>query len=114
MAEETTKVPGAHYSGKNKIPTVNQFLERLDKDKRDRDRQLDEHNKAAKSAATNGEAKPHVNEDARVRKNQKKVWDPTTQREVVIEDVNKETIEHAKNPVVCGRNGRPMRSVAPD
>lgn len=107
--ENTVKVPGAHYSGRNKIPTVNQFLERLDKDKKERDKQLDEERKAAQAAEASGEAQPHVNRDTGIKGSQKKVKDPTTGREVVIEDVSKETIENAKNPIVCASNGQLMR-----
>ena len=48
MSDETVHVPGQPYSGKNKIPTINQFLERLDRDKKDRDKQIDAENKPAK------------------------------------------------------------------
>lgn len=101
-ADETVKVPGAHYSGKNKIPTVNQFLERLDKDKKERDKQIDEQNKQRKnlSQQQDGDAVPHREQELAVKGSQKKVKDPTTGREIVIEDVNKETMENAKNPVV--------------
>ena len=94
--------PGGHYSGKNKIPTVNQFLERLDKDKKERDQQIDQERKQNKSHASqqNGEAVPHKEQELAVKGSQKKVKDPTTGREVVIEDVNDQTMETAKNPVV--------------
>ena len=95
--------PG-YYSGKNKIPTVNEFLAKLDKDKRDRDQKIDEQRKAQQSnqsagAATN-EATPHVNQEHGIKGTQRKVFDPTTERDVTIEDVNKETVETAKNPIV--------------
>ena len=102
MSDETVKVPGQHYSGKNKIPTVNQFLERLDKDKKERDKQIDQQQTKPKnqSQQQDGEAVPHQEQQLAVKGSQKKVTDPTTGREVVIEDVNQETMNNAKNPVV--------------
>nr|POE83353.1 meiotically up-regulated gene 190 protein [Quercus suber] len=85
--------PTGHYSGKNKIPTVNELLERLDKDKKNRDREIDEINKRKKA----GEAVPHQNE-VKTSEGQKKVKDPTTGHQVVIEDVGEETMENVKNP----------------
>ena len=35
-----------------------------------------------------------------IKGTQKKVTDPTTGRQVVIEDVNEETMENVKNPMV--------------
>ena len=102
MADETVKAPGQPYSGKNKIPTVNQFLERLDRDKKERDKQIDESAKQQPNRLqqTDGEAVPHHEQELAVKGSQKKVKDPTTGRDIVIEDVNKETMENAKNPVV--------------
>ena len=104
MADETVKVPGTHYSGQNKIPTVNQFLERLDKDKRERDKAIDEENKqktANKSKARqDGDAIPHQEQKFTVKGSQKQVKDPTTGKDVVIEDVNKDMMESVRNPMV--------------
>lgn len=105
MADETQTAPGGHYSGQNKIPTVNQFLERLDKDKKERDKQIDQQNrqKPNQSRQQDGDAIPHHEQNLAVKGSQKKVQDPTTGREIVIEDVNKETMENAKNPMVRHR-----------
>lgn len=97
MAEQQQHAPGGHYSGHNKIPTVNQFIERLDKDKKDRDAKIEEERKAR--AAGGGDAKPHQ-EQVRPKENQQRVRDPTTGKDVIIEDVNKDMIEASKNPVV--------------
>ena len=78
---ETVHVPGAHYSGKNKIPTVNQFLERLDRDKKDRDKAIDEQNKQQTTQSTStpnksapqqqdGDAVPHQNKELTVKGSQ--------------------------------------------
>lgn len=103
MADQQQHAPGGHYSGHNKIPTINQFIERLDKDKRERDNHLDEQRKARENAAatgkTGGDAVPHQ-ETLHPKANQKTVTDPTTGQEVIIEDVNSDMVNAAKNPVV--------------
>lgn len=91
--------PGGYYSGHNRIPNIKQFVEGLDKDKRNRDHQLEEEEKARAAAVTNGDAVPHKNEK-RLNDNQKTVHDPTTGHNVVIENVSKEYMEAARNPVV--------------
>lgn len=93
--------PGGHYSGTNKIPTINQFIEKLDRDKKERDHEIDEQRKA-RAHAGGGDAVPHKNSDLHAKENQQKVTDPTTGKEVVIEDVNDKMVESAKNPVVSG------------
>lgn len=92
--------PGGVYSGKNKIPTVGQFIERLDKNKKERDQQID----SSKGGQGGSEAVPHKNEDPKAAKGQKTVTDPTTGKQVVIEDVNDEYLERAKNPVLSVPN----------
>lgn len=92
--------PG-HYSGKNKIPTVGKFLESLDKDKKQRDQQIDQQNRPTKHAPNDSsDAKPHVEQKAGIKGTQKEVTDPTTGRQVIIEDVNKEMMKNVENPMV--------------
>jgi len=82
---------GGHYGAHNKIPTVGQLLDRLDREKKDRDREID-HNAKAQGI-------PHKNarQDAKL---QKTVTDPTTGKEVVIADVDKTYMENAKNNII--------------
>lgn len=102
---ETVHKPGGFYSGQNKIPTINEFVSRLDRDKKNRDREIDEARQQQKkqggrhAAQVDGEAKPHENE-LHVGKNQKKVRDPTSGRDIVIEDFGKEAMGRADNPTV--------------
>ncbi|KAK3650910.1 hypothetical protein LTR56_005961 [Elasticomyces elasticus] len=110
MGDNTVHRPGAPYSGKNKIPTVNQLLERLDGDKKERDRQIDEQKKAAKaqgqstaSAGADG-VSAHHNKAATPKEGQKRVTDPVTGKEVVIEDANQGMMDAAKNPVLSVPN----------
>ncbi|KAI5370533.1 putative C2 domain, synaptotagmin-like mitochondrial-lipid-binding domain, C2 domain superfamily [Septoria linicola] len=85
--------PGGVYSGKNKIPTVGQFIERLDKDKKDRDKQIDQ----GKAVGGGTEPRPHKNEKKEANAGQT-VTDPTTGKQVVIEDVNDAFRERAIHP----------------
>lgn len=100
--------PGGHYSGHNPIPTVKQFVENLDRDKKNRDKEIDERAKAAKAqTGTTGTSKKtsaqdgvedHKVQSKTVEGTEKTVTDPTTGREVVIADVNKDMIDEVENP----------------
>lgn len=109
----TQQAPKGHYSGHNRIPTINQFIENLDRDKKERDRQIDEANKAKAAAqqGQQGDAQPHQAQQYVKSGSQKKVTDPTTGKEIIIEDVNKEMMENVKNPKVCNR-ARNLESLA--
>jgi hypothetical protein len=97
MAEQQQqRAPGGHYSGANPVPTVKKFIENLDKDKKERDRKLDEQAAASKS----GDAVPHKPTKMGVEGTQQTVTDPTTGKQVVIEDVSDKMMESVKNPTV--------------
>ena len=81
---------GKPWSGNNPIPNVKQFIDSLDKDKAERDRNID-----AQSKPGDG-IKPHKN-DTRVS-NGKTVTDPTTGNQVVIENVGKDYMKAVKDP----------------
>ncbi|KAF2839541.1 hypothetical protein M501DRAFT_719156 [Patellaria atrata CBS 101060] len=89
--------PG-HYSGANPVPTVKKFIENLDKDKRHRDEEIDRAERESKLGGT--EVRPHKPTKAGVEGTRKKVTDPTTGKQVVIEDVNKEMIKQVENPTL--------------
>lgn len=74
-------------------------MEGLDKDKHDRDAQLDQQNKASQGNK-NSDARPHEHHDYAVQGTQKEVFDPVTQQNAVIENVNKEMMENVKDPTV--------------
>ena len=93
-------MPGGHYSGANPVPTVKKFIESLDKDKRERDRKIDEDYAAQKNAASAGDAVPHKPQKMGVSGTQKTVTDPTTGNQVVIEDVDKAMMKRVENPTV--------------
>ena len=99
------KAGGAgHWSGQNKIPTVNQFLQGLDKDKKERDRQIDGQKKAQQAQLGGNDVKAHKNEKVEQSSSQQTVTDPVTGKQVTIEDVNKGFIEKSQNPVLSVPN----------
>ncbi|KAK4987714.1 hypothetical protein LTR66_002656 [Elasticomyces elasticus] len=96
--------PGGHYSGTNRIPNIKEFVERLDRDKSERDRLIDEQRKAALQAGNRGDAVPHKPTHAGVEGTKKTVTDPTTGRQVMIEDVNKDMVKSSQNPMLSVPN----------
>jgi hypothetical protein len=101
MADMQSHGPGGHYSGRNKIPTINEFISKLDGDKKERDRQIDEQRKAE----ARGDAVPHRPQESKLEAKE----DPTTGKTVVIEDVNQEMVDASKNPVVSEAMGTRLR-----
>lgn len=100
--------PGGHYSGRNPIPTVQKFIENLDKDKKERDARLAE---AQKQAHANGP--PKAGADVKEHKEgkpkgvpgtKKTVTDPTTGNEVEIEDVDAEFMKTVEHPTLSVPN----------
>ena len=101
MAHQHQAAPGGHYSGHNPIPTVKQFIENLDKDKKERDREIDEQAKSPKAgqkATTAGGAQPHKMQKRSEDGTEKTVTDPTTGNQVTIADVNKDMMGEVENP----------------
>ena len=92
MADQQQQTaPAGHYSGTNKIPTVQKFIENLDKGKHDRDARIDEAQKEK-----NQSAQAHIPNPK--GKNQREATDPVTGKEVIIEDSTKEMYKHVTNP----------------
>ncbi|GAB7362495.1 hypothetical protein MBLNU230_g2816t1 [Neophaeotheca triangularis] len=103
--QQQQHAPGGHYSGKNKIPTVNEFVSRLDKQKQQRDKEIDKAKAAGKyETESGGKVVPHEAESKGVEGTQKRVTDPTTGHEVVIEDVKKDTLDQVDNPILSVPN----------
>lgn len=82
---------GQHYSARNKIPNIHEFVAQLDKEKRERDAAIEaedkQHNKIERHAQKqpSGESKDHV-PSKKERKKTKTVRDPVTGKDVEIED----------------------------
>lgn len=112
MSNQDQKVgPGGHYSGKNRIPNIKQFVESLDRDKAERDKQIREREKAKEGDGI----KPHVSETKGEAGTQKTVTDPTTGNEVVIENVNEDFMKAVENPQITVPNanlGQPTVSIS--
>jgi hypothetical protein len=132
MADQQKTGPGGHYSGHNPIPTVKQFIENLDKDKKNRDAELDQQAAAGKTpqgpvtakpsvpgASGGGGAQPHQMQKRSVDGTEKTVTDPVTGNQVTISDVDKAMMSEVDNPhlvipnanlqksTVCGRQVTP-------
>lgn len=98
MAQQQ-RAPGGHYSGANPIPTIQNFVESLDRDKKDRDKRIDEERRK-KLQQTQADATPHKPTDAAKSGTRQTVTDPTTGHEVVIEDVSKDFMKASEDPKV--------------
>jgi hypothetical protein len=106
MSNDHKKGPGGHYSGANPIPNIQRFVESLDKDKKQRDAKINEQMKAGQSDVT-----PHKQgQPTGVEGTRKTVTDPTTGRQVQIEDVNANFMKAVDNPQV-GITCSPYRSI---
>ncbi|KAH3910366.1 hypothetical protein HBI56_076410 [Parastagonospora nodorum] len=115
MASQQQHAPGGHYSGHNPIPTVKQFIENLDKDKAERDRQIDQQAREGKGqtpgqkglatstgrdvTASSG-AEPHKMQKRSVEGTEQTVTDPVTGNQVTISDVDKSMMDEVENPHV--------------
>ncbi|GLI75402.1 hypothetical protein PoHVEF18_003656 [Penicillium ochrochloron] len=116
---------GEHWSGANPIPTVQKFVERLDVEKKERDLRIDEENKARKQRAAlkqheqyksgrpnDGSQADVMAHEARevAQANVRMVTDPTTGKEIGVEDQDPSSMEAVKNPKLTVPNanlGRP-------
>lgn len=111
MSTTNKSAPGGHYSGKNPIPNIQKFVEGLDKDKKERDAKINEQAKA--KPTTSPEVKDHQNgQPTGVEGSRKTVTDPTTGREVQIEDVNADFMKAVENPQVMSI-GSSFRDLTP-
>jgi hypothetical protein len=87
-----------HYSGHNRVPNIQEFVERLDRQKRARDAAIDAELKSSK--VNGGDAKDHKADSKRKKRHTRTVRDPVTGRDVEIEDANMDFKEVVDNPVV--------------
>jgi hypothetical protein len=76
--------PGQPYSGRNKIPNIQEFMAQLDSEKKQRDAAIDDELKHNKQG---NEIKDHKNEKKAAKKDTRTVRDPVTGKDVDIEDV---------------------------
>lgn len=86
---------GKPWSGANPIPNIQQFVSNLDKGKKDRDAEIDAR---TGKRTTGGDVVAHQNE--KPSGNLKTVTDPTTGKDVQIEDVGKDFMKQVEDPMV--------------
>ena len=98
---------GKPWSGANPIPNIQQFVEGLDRDKRERDRQIDEANKQRQA---DGVPVAHKNEKPSTVG--KTVTDPTTGNQVIIEDFGKDLMKEVDDPMVRWDRGKVEKQLA--
>jgi hypothetical protein len=89
--------PGEPYSGRNKVPNIQEFMARLDSEKKERDAAIDQDLKRNKQA---GETRDHANEARPSRHDTRTVRDPVTGKDVSIRDVKLDYKEAVENPQV--------------
>jgi hypothetical protein len=95
------KGPGGHYSGTNPIPNIQRFIQNLDADKAERDRKINEEVQG-KNTKNDSEVQDHKEgQPVGISGTRKTVTDPTTGRQVEIEDVNADFMESVDNPQVA-------------
>lgn len=99
----TQKKPGGYWSAENPIPTIQQFMENLDKDKKNRDKEIDQHAKAQpRDMRHHGQEQPAEpglqTAPPSKGKSRRVVTDPTTGKEVEIDDVGERFLKQAEAP----------------
>ncbi|KAM3065316.1 hypothetical protein ACMFMF_011254 [Clarireedia jacksonii] len=110
MSNDHKKGPGGHYSGANPIPNIQRFVQNLDSEKALRDARIDENrsqqqnHQGADHEKDSEEGQPHG-----VSGTRKTVTDPTTGKDVVIEDVNADFMKSVDDPQLSVPNANLMK-----
>lgn len=97
-AQETVVPSGQHYSGANRIPNIKQFMEKLDRDKKDRDAQIDQQSNQQKKSPS--EVQAHQSSSQKQGKNRRTVRDPVTGKDVEIDDIDGSMMKEVQDPHV--------------
>ncbi|KAJ5716958.1 hypothetical protein N7488_002604 [Penicillium malachiteum] len=109
---------GEHWSGANPVPTVQKFIENLDYEKKERDRRIDEENRLKTEQTRRKQwedtrGKQHVADQGDVythkarevsKAKMRTVTDPTTGKEIGVEDQDETSMESVKNPMLTVPN----------
>lgn len=91
-----TVVPSTkNYSGRNRIPNIKQFVENLDKEKKERDTKIDQEQQ---QRGPGNEATQHQPAARKVGKNRRTVRDPVTGRDVEIDDADESIMKLGEDP----------------
>jgi hypothetical protein len=88
--QQAQHAPGGHYSGANPVPTIKEFMEKLDVTKKDRDKNIDDEAVPPKERTQEPKLK--------VGKGQKVVTDPVTGAEVGIENSKRSMVKEVDDP----------------
>lgn len=94
---ETVVPSSKNYSGRNRIPNIKQFVEGLDRDKKERDAKIDAQQQ---KYGQTSEAVQHPSAPRKVGKNRRTVRDPVTGRDVEIDDADESIMKAGENPTV--------------
>lgn len=89
---------GQHYSGRNRVPNIHEFMEQLDKEKKERDAEIDgqlKQNKAHK------EVRDHKNDHQAKKEKSRTVRDPVTGKDVEIRDTKLSYEDAVDDAQVC-------------
>ncbi|PHH88585.1 hypothetical protein CDD83_7340 [Cordyceps sp. RAO-2017] len=91
---------GQHYSGANRVPNIQQFVEQLDAEKKERDAAIDADlkKKNGSDGKANAEVQDHHNADKPKPKHLRTVRDPVTGKDVEIRDAQMDFKEAVDNP----------------
>jgi hypothetical protein len=95
--DEPAAPAAQHYSGRNRVPNIQEFMQQLDKEKKDRDAEIDQQLKQNKK---HGEVKEHKIDHQRNKEKHRTVRDPVTGKDVEIRDTNLSYEDAVENPQV--------------
>lgn len=99
--EQTVPSGLQHYSGRNRVPNIREFMDQLDREKKDRDAAIDQE---LSQNNKHGEVKEHHNV-AHKKKDTRSVRDPVTGKDVDIRDADLDFKEAVENPKVSIDHG---------
>lgn len=109
--QETVVPSGQHYSGTNRIPNIKQFMDNLDRDKKNRDAKIDAETHGTGVTGPQpgprgqpGQSVEHPETPRKVGKNRRTVRDPVTGRDVQIDDIDPSSMKAAQDPVLSVPN----------
>ncbi|KAK9436679.1 meiotically up-regulated protein [Metarhizium brunneum] len=86
---------GQHYSASNRVPNIQQFMDQLDAEKKERDAAIDSQLKANR---LHKEVEDHTGSEKPLRKDLRTVRDPVTGKDVQIQDAKTDFKEAVENP----------------
>lgn len=101
--DEHTVPSGQHYSGQNRVPNIQQYMDQLDQEKKGRDAAIDADLKANNNQHGH-EVQGHKNAERAARKDLRTVRDPVTGKDVQIRDAKTSFEDVVDNPKVRRRS----------